>query len=102
MGKEVKEHTEKLEALLKILEQWIANGEWDEEFNFSEVQEVEKYLKKEKEIKEEQRETRIEETREEELIESNMEVEPIKESMKMDIAENDYVEAFSEVKDNNE
>ena len=31
-----------------------------------------------------------------------MEVEPIKDSMKMDISENDYVEIFSNIKDNNE
>ena len=31
-----------------------------------------------------------------------MEVEPIEDSMKMDIAENDYVEVFLDIKDNNE
>ena len=59
-------------------------------------------MEKENELKEEQRETIIEETKEEELIESNMEVEPIKDSMKMEISENDYVELFSNIKDNNE
>ena len=102
MGKEVKDHTNKLEALLKILEKRIENGEGDEEFIFSEVQEVEKDVRKENELKEEQREIVIEETKEEELIESNIEVEPIKDSMKMEIIENDYVEIFLDIKDNNE
>ena len=58
-------------------------------------------MEKENEVKDEQRETKIEETKEEELIESNKKDEPAKESMKLGIVENDYVEIFSKIEDDN-